>query len=205
MSSGGTSTHVREAMSVFRASGAWSRGGVRRTVAGAATCLLGLAGLTAGATGSVALPASPSANAACPVTVPTRTASAGNSLGPDGFNYGNARLRVQLYWPGGVLRAGTLPDGGSFAVVNRGGSIRAKVGWWLRDLSKLVIVGKRLDRPAPPLRAHIPSGYGPAYDIGASLGFQPTGLTFPSVGCWRVVGKAGTARLAFVVKVTKLK
>lgn len=157
------------------------------------------------ATGAFAKSASLSIEVGCAGTLPNRTVRPGAGFGPDGFNYGNARLRVSLYWPRGVLRAGVLPDGGSYAVINRNGSIRAKVGWWVRDPAKLVIVGKRLDRPAPPLRAHIPAGYGPAYDIGASLGFQPTGLTFPTAGCWRVVGKAGTARLTFVVEVTKLQ
>lgn len=171
-------------------------------------CLVTLAGFISVAplaTRASARTAVHSANAPCPVTVPTRTVSPAAGFGPDGFNYGNRRLRVLLYWPKGVLRAGILPDGGSQAIVNTDGTIRAKVGWWVRDLAKLSIVGKRLDRPAPPLRAFIPSGYGPSYDIGASLGFQPTGLTFPTVGCWRVVGKAGTARLTFVVKVTKLR
>ena len=49
----------------------------------------------------------------------------------------------------------------------------------------------------PPIRAHVPAGYGPR-------GFQPTGLVFPTVGCWRVVGQVGDARLTFVVKVSKL-
>ena len=102
-----------------------------------------------------------------------------------------------LRWLQGVLRVGILPDGGSMATINRDGTVRAKVGWWVGSASKLVITGRRLDRAATPLQASIPSGYG--------LGFQPTALTFPTVGCWRVVGKAGTARLTFVVKVTKLK
>jgi hypothetical protein len=34
-------------------------------------------------------------------------------------------------------------------------------------------------------------------------GFQPTGLVFPTDGCWRVVGSAAGARLAFVVLGTK--
>jgi len=168
-----------------------------------AACILSFAALGTGAAASRASAGSPTA-APCPATVPTRAATADSDFGPNGFNYGNTRLRVHL-WPRGILRAGILPDGGSYATINRDGSISAKLGWWVRDLAKLVIVGKRLDRTAPPLRAHIPPGYGPQNDIGASLGFQPTGLTFPTVGCWRVVGKAGTARLTFVVRVTKLQ
>ena len=167
-------------------------------------CLISLVALTTGAAALPVRSGSPAAIAPCPVTVPTRAATPDAGFGPNGFNYGNPRLRVQL-WPGGILRAGILPDGGSFATIHSDGSIRAKVGWWVRDPAKLVIVGERLDRTAPPIRAHIPPGYGPQYDIGASLGFQPTGLVFPTVGCWRITGKAGTARLTFVVKVTKLR
>jgi hypothetical protein len=167
-------------------------------------CLISLVGFTTGAAALPARSVSPAVTAPCPVTVPTRTPSPDAGFGPDGFNYGTPRLRVQL-WPRGVLRAGALPDGGSFAVINRDGSIHAKVGWWVRDVARLSIVGRRLDVPARPLKAQIPSGYGPQDDIGASLGFQPTGLVFPTVGCWRVVGTAGTARLSFVVEVTKLQ
>jgi len=106
---------------------------------------------------------------------------------------------------GSRLRAGVLADGGARATINRDGSISAKVGWWVRDVARLSIVGRRLDRPAPPLRARIPFGYGPQSDIGASVGFQPSGLTFPTVGCWRVVGRAGSAGLTFVVRVTTVK
>ncbi|WP_411277661.1 hypothetical protein [Gaiella sp.] len=160
---------------------------------------------TVGAAGSSSHVADRSIGARCPVvTVPARPVAANAGPGPDGFNYGNGRLRVHL-WSNGVLRAGTLPGGGSIATISRDGSIHAKVGWWVRDVAKLSIMGRRLDRAAPPLRSHVPSGYGPADDIGASLGFQPTGLTFPTAGCWHVVGNAGNARLTFVVEVTALQ
>lgn len=134
----------------------------------------------------------------CPVTIPTRIVPPDAGFTAAGFNYGNARLRAHLYWPRGILVAGTLPDGGSMAVINPDGSIRLKLGWWRGARGKLVISGRRLDASAPPLRASVPEGYGPQ-------GFVPSGLTFPTVGCWRVVGKQGTASLAFVVKVTKVK
>ena len=35
-------------------------------------------------------------------------------------------------------------------------------------------------------------------------GFIPVILTFPTTGCWRVTGTLGTAKLSYVVKVTKL-
>ncbi len=111
--------------------------------------------------------------------------------------FGNARLRAHLGWPNGILAAGTLPNGGSWAIVNPDGSISTKVGWWRGTPGRLVIRGSRLDARAAPLRAHAGGGYGPK-------GFQPSRLTFPTVGCWRVVGEVGRARLTFVVKVTKL-
>ena len=134
----------------------------------------------------------------CPVTVPTRKVSPGAGFTAAGFNYGGASLRALLFWPYGTLAAGTLPDGGSMAIINPDGSIYVKLGWWRGEPGKLVIRGRKLNASAPPLRAHVPDGYGPR-------GFQPSGITFPTLGCWRVVGQVGRARLAFVVRVTKVR
>ena len=73
------------------------------------------------------------------------------------FNYGTARLRVQLGWPR--------------ATVEDDGSIHAKLGWWRGAPGRLRITGRRLDATAPPLEAHVPAGYG-------QRGFQPTGRFF---------------------------
>jgi len=138
------------------------------------------------------------APATCSPTVPTRGARPGPVPAADGFNYGSAGLRVHLGWPNGRLAAGILPDGGSMATVAEDGSIHAKLGWWRGVPGRLTLTGRRLDAAAPRLTAHVPSGYG-------RRGFQPTGLVFPTVGCWRVEGRVGEARLTFVVKVTKLR
>lgn len=136
-------------------------------------------------------------SAVCRVTIPTRSVRPGADLGAGAFNFGNRDLRTHLYWLQGRLTAGVLPDGGTMAAINADGSIAAKVGWWRGMSGTLVISGRRLDGGAPPLRADVPEGYGPQ-------GFQPTGLTFPTTGCWEVTGKVGDAELTFVVTVSKI-
>ena len=134
----------------------------------------------------------------CPVTLPTHIVPPGAGFTAAGFNYGNAYLRAHLYWPRGTLTAGTLPNGGAMATINRDGSIWLKLGWWRGLAGKRAITGRRLDASATSLRADVPNGYG-------DRGFVATGLTFPTTGCWEVIGKLGSARLTFVVRVTKLK
>jgi hypothetical protein len=146
---------------------------------------------------ALAAPAGAQASGECRGTIPTRVARPSAVPSAAGFNVGGGGLRVQVGWPNGTLAAGILPDGGSRATVEEDGSIHAKVGWWRGASGRLRIAGRRLDRSAPPLRAHVPVGYGPR-------GFQPTGLVFPTVGCWEVVGRVGDVRLRFVVRVTKL-
>jgi hypothetical protein len=59
---------------------------------------------------------------------------------------------------------------------------------------QLEITGHRLDGPAPPLTASVPEGYGES-------GFQASGVTFPTAGCWEVTGRVGDATLTFVTLV----
>ena len=86
------------------------------------------------------------------------------------------------------------------AVIQRNGSIRLKLGWWRGIPGRLVITGRRLGRPEGRVRADVP----PNESYG-DTGFIPSSIIFPSVGCWRVVGTQASLRLAFVVKVTKVK
>jgi hypothetical protein len=147
-------------------------------------------------TSLLAIVATSSASSACAVTVsPART---GVGFAAAAFNYGSDLLRAELYWPQGTLIAGRLPDGGSMAGINRDGSIDTKVGWWRGVPGQLVIRGRRLDAPAPPLKADA----GTVASYGRQ-GFVPGGITFPTTGCWEVTGTVGRASLTFVVEVTK--
>ena len=130
---------------------------------------------------------------ACPVTIPRKDPAP--SPAPPSFNYGNSTIRISLYLRNGKLIAGRLAGGGRMATINPDGSIDAKFGWWRVGSGKIRINGRRLDAPAPPLRAHVPSGYGP--------GFQATGLTFPTTGCWRVTGRYLRSQLSFTLLVSK--
>jgi hypothetical protein len=75
-----------------------------------------------------------------------------------------------------------------------------KFGWTRGEglRGKLKIHGRRLDAPAPPLRADIPDGYG-------DTGFQATALIFPTEGCWEVTGDVADAHMTFVTKVVRVK
>ena len=85
------------------------------------------------------------------------------------------------------------------AVVERDGSISVKLGWWRGVRGRLVITGRRLDRPGGRVRAEVP----PNESYG-DVGFIPSRITFPSLGCWRIVGRQGGATLSFVVKVANV-
>jgi hypothetical protein len=105
-------------------------------------------------------------------------------LGPPGaFVYGNGRLWVTLAVSGVIVA-----DAG---MVNPDGSIDWKFPWWRMVAGHLTITGRRLDAPAPPLKSRVPSGYG-------NIGFQASGVTFPSEGCWQVTGKVADTSLTFV-------
>ena len=65
---------------------------------------------------------------------------------------------------------------------------------WIRPAgTKLEVSGHRLDADAPELEVWIPDGY--------LTGFQVTGMTFPTPGCWEVTATAGESELKFVVEI----
>lgn len=126
------------------------------------------------------------ARSPCPVTLPNRstpTADWGST------SHGNGTVYTEL-WPEGTVLADP-------SYVRPDGSIGMKWPWWRGVPGPLTVAGRRLDAPAPPLWAEVPDGY-------PVRGFQPSGLHFPTDGCWEVTGSVGDASLTFVTLVLKV-
>ena len=134
-------------------------------------------------------PAITEVQAQCSATVPNGRTPPGEN--PSESYYGNGALWTQL-WPNGTVVF--KPGGPGFVL--RDGSLQMKFPWWRGVPGPLTINGRRLDAPAPPLRARIPSGYRSA--------FQATSLIFSAAGCWEVTGRVGEASLTFIVVVVKI-
>src|ERR1700674_88272 len=94
----------------------------------------------------------------------------------------------QVLWPEGKV---VFKPGGA-GVVLENGALSMKFPWWRIVRGRLTIEGRRLDGPAPLLRARIPDGYG-------EIGFQATALIFPTPGCWEVTGRVDDQSLTLAV------
>lgn len=125
----------------------------------------------------------------CPVTIANGEVPPGEQ--PSAGRHGNGALWTSLWSEGTVI---FRPGGSGFVLPD--GSLQMKFPWWRGVPGPLRIEGRRLDAPAPPLRARIPAGY--------SKAFQATGLIFPTPGCWELTGRVGDASLTFVVAVVKI-
>jgi hypothetical protein len=129
-------------------------------------------------------------SAACASTRPSDLAVGGEQRPFDSaLAYGNSDLWVVPQQVDGVIHddaASIEPDG----------SIHTKFGWWRITPGKLAIHGRRLDAAGPPLSASIPDGYG-------STGFQASGVSFPTDGCWEITGTVGGQTLSFVTFVLR--
>jgi hypothetical protein len=125
----------------------------------------------------------------CPATVvQTRRPPPGSKGLIAASWYGHNGLWVDLE-PNGVAaypNARRLPSGW----------IETKAVWWRARSAagRLTIRGKRLYSIRDRMRAQVPEGSG-------SRGLQPSGLLFPSPGCWKITGKSGGASLSYVVAV----
>ena len=128
----------------------------------------------------------------CPITKPTRGPK---EISADAFfgwgsSFGNGQLWVGGLWPEGIIDA----DPG---FVDRNGMVGMKFGWWHTAPGHLSITGVRLDATAPPALGDVPDGYG-------NTGFQASGVTFPTEGCWAITGWLPSTSLTFVTFVIKV-
>ena len=139
--------------------------------------------------------ATKTAPATCPVTISRKAPGAAQGLFGAGSAHWNGSLYVGGLWADGTI---VFRPGGPGSI-DADGSLGMKFGWTRGEglRGKLTIHGRRLDAPAPPLRADIPEGY-------ADTGFQATALIFPTEGCWEVTGEVGDTRLTFVTRVVKV-
>jgi hypothetical protein len=127
----------------------------------------------------------------CAVTIP---GDGPPDVDPDRmFGWGSSSGNDDL-WVGGLASDGVVAI--SRAFVEPDGWLGWKLGWWRIASGTLAITGRRLDASAPPLRAFVPDGYG-------LTGFQSTGVSFPTQGCWEVTGAVGAATLTFVMFVLR--
>ena len=90
---------------------------------------------------------------------------------------------------GGIVRG--IPAAGSGVVP---GGVFEKFGWVRLKEGRLTLEARRLDGPAPPALVSVPDGYG-------ALGFQASGITFPTPGCWEITGRTADQLVRFVVSV----
>lgn len=144
--------------------------------------------------------------ATCPVTLPVSAREFGKRTpGSDAMSFfesETSRWKPTLsvgpfgLWPSGTI---VFQPGGPGSI-ETDGSLSMKFGWTRGEglRGKLKIHGKRLDAPAPPLRAYIPGGYG-------DTGFQATALIFPTEGCWEVTGEVDDTHVTFVTRVVRIK
>lgn len=149
-----------------------------------------LASVAPGGATAAPLPSPEASPAVCPVTRPNGDMPPGSGNPRFIGGLGNDALWTNLWmWGEGPVLVQADPA--------RPGATRGPGKWaWYRYVpGELTIEGRRLDAPAPQLVAQVPDGYGPS-------GFQVSGLSFPTIGCWEVTGRVGDASLTFVVRVT---
>jgi hypothetical protein len=122
----------------------------------------------------------------CPVTIPNGRTPAGEEPSP--YHFGNDAV-VTALWPNGVV----LVD---FGMIELDGSLGLKWPWWREIRGQLTIEGYAHDDGSMTLSGEVPDGYGDS-------GFQPSGILFPSEGCWKVTARLEHESLTFVTWVQK--
>lgn len=144
------------------------------------------------------VPLTKAAIASCPVSQPNVSQSPSEHFVSTIFGYQNADGTLfTVFWPGNKVIFSPNGPGQKFP----DGSLGMKWPWSRTVPGEVIVDGRRLDAPAPPMPTVIlrgpPDGYG-------ETGFHPSGLIFPSEGCWEVTGRVGDATLTFVTLVVEV-
>ena len=100
-------------------------------------------------------------------------------------------MATQL-WPDATIVF--RPGGPGFVLPD--GSLSMKF-LWVKIRRPIIIEGRRLDAPAPPLQANVDHQFD-------TEEFQPSSLIFPTPGCWEVTSRVGQVTLTFVTRVVKV-
>jgi hypothetical protein len=160
------------------------------TPVAAASAARSSSGTPAAASSAAGSPRPTAQAGSCPITIPAPVPASEpwkSQLFGSNSAAGNGRL-----WVGGLPEGGVLDPLDSD--VDSHGAVGRKFGWWRAVPGTLTITGRRLDGSAPPARGEVAEGYG-------NQGFQSSGITFPTPGCWEVTGSLDTTHLTFVVLV----
>ena len=135
--------------------------------------------------------------ASCPVTLPNGRSPEGARRDSD-FNLGNDNGTLfTIPWPGGKVLF--TPNGAGQQ--NADGSLGMKWPWYRTHPGDVFIAGRRLDAVAPPMHPVVLRGSEDGY---GETGFQPSGLLFPTEGCWEVAATQEEESLSFVTLVVRL-
>jgi hypothetical protein len=113
----------------------------------------------------------------------------------EGFWFGSEKLWTHLPANGTWTLGHYSPAESAF---------RQKLLWYREGFNakeeskpKLIVTGKRLDAPAPPLGVDGPTGSWRPENPGDS--FMVIALNIPTTGCWEISGQYGEDKLSFVV------
>ncbi|MBC7877446.1 MAG: hypothetical protein H7Y59_09780 [Anaerolineales bacterium] len=139
-----------------------------------------------------------------PVSCPVTTMSISSFEAPKPYSL-NAPW-TGIFWFGSENLWTALHDDGVWSgLPHNPDGYTQKIMWWssrysLKDELEpaLVVLGKRLDGEAPPLKFYEATNAF-ADDIGEAM---LTGVDFPTAGCWEVTGQYKKTGLSFIVWIT---
>lgn len=150
---------------------------------------------------TAAAPASSSqAPSSCPLTKPPSNAYVpptpySSTAGPGQYWIGNDNLWTYLPFSGSWTLGHYSPEEPA---------LRQKLLWYRKGYNprtepkpNLIITGKRLDAPAPPMSIDGPHGAWLSSDPTQT--FMTSAFNLPAAGCWEITGQYEKDKLTFVV------